>query len=281
MAIAQGLAADVRNRGRVLLADLALDADQAMLHDARDIVPGLQELVEAFRHGNPSPAEIQALTFGDGYAYRVLLGLRRHRDWAALRPRAWQAALDGLRRAFTQVVADIDGDLEGERECGSMDVEERNLLARSVTAAADVVVVTSEPSLPGVHHLVRLVAALVEHGVPAERLQPVVMRGPRSGRARAEVAQAVVELLRPMLGADVDRLASPVHVPENRKIDQALRDGVGVPPGISQTLTAAVLAAQARAASLPAPGAASAAGTPEAVQPGSLGHWAPGTEAFG
>jgi hypothetical protein len=279
MAIAQGLAADVRNRGRVLLADLALDADQAMLHDARDIVPGVQELVEAFRHGTPSAAEIHNLTFGDGYPYRLLLGLRRHRDWAALRPRAWNAALDGLRRAFTQVVADIDSDLEGEKECGSLDVEERNLLARSVTAAADVVVVTADPSLQGVHHLVRLLAALVEHGVPTQRIQPVIGRGPRSGRARAQIAHTVVDLLRPQLGPYVEQLASPVFVADNRKIDQALRDGVGIPAAMSQPLTAAVQAAQARASTLPAP--AVAADTPAPVTPGSLGHWAPGQEALG
>jgi hypothetical protein len=279
MAIAQGLAADVRNRGQVLLADLALDADQAMLHDARDIVPGLQELVEAFRHGTPSPAEIHGLTFGDDHPYRLLLGLRRHRDWAALRPRAWQAALDGLRRAFTAVVADIDDDLEGERECGSVDVEERNLLARSVTSAADVVVVTALPTLTGVHHLVRLVSALVEHGVPAERIQPAVMRGPKAGRGRAQISAAVGDLLRPVLGPVADRMAGPVYVPENRRVDQGLRDGVGLPAAVGASLAAAVMATQARATSLPSPAAASDAPTP--IVPGSLGHWTPGQEAFG
>src|SRR4051812_18903929 len=46
MALAQGLAADVRLADLVALVDLALDADQAMLHDAGDIVPGVQELVD-------------------------------------------------------------------------------------------------------------------------------------------------------------------------------------------------------------------------------------------
>lgn len=272
MGLAQGLAADVRNRGRVLLADLALHADQAMLHDARDIVPGVQELVEAFRHGTPAPAEIVSLTFGDGHPYRLLLGLRRHRDWAALRPRAWLAALDGLRRTFTQVVADIDGDLEGERECGSADVEERNQLARSVTAAADLVMVTASPSMTGVHHLVQGVIALVEHGVPTERLQPVVMRAPRSVRARAQLSRAVADLLRPVLGPFADGLAGPVFVPESRRLDQALRDGVGVPAAVSGPLAAALRAARSRA-----PDAGPRAGPadePVPVVPGTLGHWA-------
>src|SRR5205085_729703 len=54
IALAQGLGSDVRYGGLVLLADLALNADQAMLHDARDVVPGVQELVEAHRNGEPA-----------------------------------------------------------------------------------------------------------------------------------------------------------------------------------------------------------------------------------
>ena len=40
MALAAGLAADPRDRGLVVLADLALHAHQALLHDAGDVVPG-------------------------------------------------------------------------------------------------------------------------------------------------------------------------------------------------------------------------------------------------
>ena len=50
--------------------------------------------------------------------YHLLLGLRRHRDWTAVRPHAFAAGLDGLRRAFRVVVADVDADLEGERTTG-------------------------------------------------------------------------------------------------------------------------------------------------------------------
>jgi hypothetical protein len=175
-------------------------------------------------------------------------------------------------------VADVDGDIEGERECGSLDIEERNLLARSVTASADVVVVTADPSLPGIHHLVRLIGALVEHGVPTERLQPVVIRAPKAGRARAQITQAVSDLLRPVLGPFADQLASPVFIGDNRKLDQALRDGIGVPTAVSSTLAAAVQAAQARVAALPVP--ATGAGAPTPVTPGSLGRWAP-DEAIG
>jgi hypothetical protein len=260
----------------VLLADLALDADQAMLHDARDIVPGVQELVEAFRHGTPSPAEIYGLTFGDGHPYRVLLGLRRHRDWAALRPRAWYAALDGLRRTFTQVVADVDADVEGEGQSGSLDVEERNLLARSVTASADVVLVTLSPTVQGVHRAVRLVVGLVEHGVAVERIQPVVMRAPKSGRSRAEITRAIGDVLQPVLGPFAPGLASPVFIAEQKKLDAAIRDGTALPSSLCAPLASAVEAIGARAGARPAP--TGAGDQPVAVAPGSLGSWA-GQEA--
>ena len=77
----------------VLLADLNLDADQAALHDARDVVPGVAELVDAHRGGQPSADEIRTLTFRvPSRSYHLLLGLRRHRDWTVLRPRAFEAA---------------------------------------------------------------------------------------------------------------------------------------------------------------------------------------------
>ncbi len=80
IALAQGLAADPRHGTPVLLADLALHAEQAMLHDARDIVPGVQELVEAHRTRRPAPEDVRALAFQvDERGYDLLLGLRRAR----------------------------------------------------------------------------------------------------------------------------------------------------------------------------------------------------------
>src|SRR5262245_8427644 len=62
-ALAQGLASDPRHRDLVCLADLALDADQAMLHGSDDVVPGLVELVEGHRTGVPSLDEVRAMTW--------------------------------------------------------------------------------------------------------------------------------------------------------------------------------------------------------------------------
>lgn len=277
IALAQGLAADVRTQGRVLLADLALDADQAMLHDARDIVPGLQELVDAFRHGTPLADDLLALTYGDGSPYRVLLGLRRHRDWTVLRPRALHAALDGLRRAFTHVVADIDPDLEGEAECGSTDVEDRNLLARSTIDLADAVVVTGLPGVQGIHRLVRNIAAIIDHGVPPERILPTINRAPRGARPRAELTRTVAALLDPVLGSAAGVLSSPLFLADHRRVDAGLRDGIGVPGSMATAITGGVQAILSRTIDLRGPASAE----PRPIVPGSLGAWATSQEAAG
>ncbi len=131
IATAQTLGRDPRHGGLVALVDLALDADQAVLHGTDDVVPGLPELVDANRRGTPDATSVLNLTFDvPDRRYRLLLGLRRHRDWSALRPAAVRSTLVSLRRSFQVVIADVDADVEGERECGAVEVEDRNLLAR-------------------------------------------------------------------------------------------------------------------------------------------------------
>src|SRR5690606_26134881 len=133
-------AADPRDRGLVVLADLALRAQQALLHDAGDVVPGLLELYEGHRRAALGADQVRATCFAvPERGYDLLLGLRRHRDWTVLRAGPLDAALEGLRRTYRLVVADVDADVEGEAETRSLDVEERNLLARTTLAGADLV----------------------------------------------------------------------------------------------------------------------------------------------
>ncbi len=270
MALAQGLGDDVRYGGLVLLADLALRAEHAMLHDAGDVVPGVQELVDAHRSGRPTAEEVRSLTFHVAERhYHLLLGLRRHRDWVAIRPRAFEAALDSLRRCYRVVVADIEGDLEGEDQCGSIDVEERNLMARTVVARADGVVLVGVPGTKGLFAMVRLLHDLLEFGVEASRIIPVVNRAPRSPRARAELTRALAELT---TGLGVGRaLPSPGFVPERRRLDDDIRDGARLPGSLTETLAGSVQAVLDRALARPA----RRPGTPEPVPvtPGTLGTW--------
>ena len=150
MAIAQAAGADPANGGRVALVDASLDASLALLHDNGDVVPGLQELVELHRTARPDPEQVRASLWAyPDRGYDLLPGLRRHRDWTALRPRALEATVTSLRRTYATVVADTDADLEGEADTGSLDVEDRNGCARLLTTTADVVVVTGGDGVVG------------------------------------------------------------------------------------------------------------------------------------
>jgi hypothetical protein len=194
--------------------------------------------------------------------YRLLLGLRHPAAWSVLRPRAFDAALAGLRSAFDVVVADITGDFEGEADSGSIEVEERNYMARATAGAADLVVVVGAPGLKGVHSLAQMVRALVGAGVAEARILPAVSRAPRSPRARSETASSLARLADHRYG-----VASPVPIPE-RKVDDAVRNGAPLPAALGRPLAGAVHAALARLVDAPPPLA-----VPEAVAPGSLGGW--------
>ncbi len=271
MALAQGLAAGTGDRGRgrgVLLADLALDADHAMLHDVGDVVPGVQELVEAHRNGRPSSTDVRALAYAvPARGYDVLLGLRRHRDWVTIRPRAFATALDGLRHAYDVVVAEVTGDVEGERQCGSFDVEERNTMARTTVAEADVVLVVGRPGPHGVHALVELVAALADHGVEGARIVPVVNAAPRNPRSRAELARAVAEL------TSFAATATTVFVPERRRLDDLIHAVAPMPSALVQSVHGAVHTLLDRRAVATVVGASAGEPSPVPVAPGSLGSW--------
>ena len=204
--------------------------------------------------------------------YALLLGLRRHRDWAALRPRAVEAAVDGLRRAYRVVVADIDPDVEGEDQCGSADVEDRNVLARTVASRAAAVVVVGAPGTKGVHSLVRAVDGLLELGVPGGRLVPVVNRAPRGPRQRAEVSRTVGSLVAGLRRGGA--VPSPVFVPERRRLDDVIRDGGRLPSSVCAPVGVAVASIIDR---VPATGDEPPVEVePVAVEPGSLGSWAEG-----
>jgi hypothetical protein len=273
-ALAQGLgpAASAGRRGGgagrdVLLADLCRRGDQAVLHDARVLVPGVREVVEAHRTGTPTAADLRAQTFAlDGRGYRLLLGLRRPTHWATLPPRAVDALLDGLRAAFEITVADIDADLEGEGDSGSFDVEERHHLARAALDRADVVIVTGEASTLGCAKLVRLVADVLGRDVDPRRVLLVLPRSPRSPRAKAEVATALADLLRGAIGPAAERIASPLGLPD-RPVDAAVRDSTPLPAPLPEKLAAAVAALLARVGTREAP----VGFAPIPIRPGASG----------
>ena len=264
--LAQSLADDVRNGSMVLLADLRLRAEQAVLHDAGDVLPCVQELVEAHRSGQPTADDVRALAFAvPDRRYSLLLGLRRARHWPAIRPPAFDAAFDSLRRAGGVVVCDIDADLEGEDDAGSIDIEERNVMARVAADQADVVFAVGLPELKGVHSLVRVLEDLVAFGVDPARIVPVLNRAPRSARARAGLAAVIAELTAPFAGG---RLMNPVHLPDRHDVEADLHDGARLPSSLGAPLAGAFKALLDRPRREPV------AESPEPVRPGTLGQWA-------
>ncbi len=269
MALAQAFAGDPSNQGLVLLADLALQGELSMLHDAREVVPGLQELAEAHRAGRLPIEEIRSMVFdASGRGYHLLLGLRRHRDWTAIRPRAFDSALDGLMRSYRLVVADVDPDVEGEDQTGSLDVEDRNLIARTSIARADLVVVVGHGGPKGVHSLSRTVRALTEHGVDPARIIPVINRAARSPRRRAEASRTLATLIDPSESANA--IGNPVFLPERRELDDVIHDGARLPSALGRPIHDEVI----RRLRAPAPHPTNPARPePVAITPGSLGSW--------
>lgn len=238
-AIATRAAIDQPGIASVALIDASLDASQALLHDLGDVVPGLQELVELHRTSNPSADDVRDhFWFSPAHGYDVLPGLRRHRDWSSIRRRAALAAIRSIRRTYPFVVADTDADLEGEPETGSIDIEDRNALARELSTTADVVVVTARPGLVGIHRLLHTLAMLDQQGIAGERVMVVVIGAPRSTRDRSELVRTITGLFTEVRPGS--RLPTPVMVPIRRDLEPFLRDGAPLPRSATGSITAAL-----------------------------------------
>ncbi len=249
--------------GRVLLADLARRSDQALLHATGTVLPALPELVERCRTGTPEARHLHALTFEVATGgYDLLIGMRRSAEWTALRPRAVEAAVEAMRRAWDLVVADTDADLEGQSSTGSVDVEERNALARTACATADAVVVVTRPGLTGLTALVRTMEEVTALGVEPSRVVPVVNRTPR-GTSQREVAAAWPTLTRD------PALRPPVVIPIVRSTEANVRDRRRVPSRVITPIARSVR----QVLDVSDTGSVAQFGDAERIAPGSLGRW--------
>jgi len=265
---AMALAAQFAIDHDVALVDGALDADQALLHDLGDVLPGLPELVEAHRTSTPTIDDVRAgLWRCPVQGYDVLPGLRRHRDWATMRKRTVAAAIRSVRAAYGLVIADADLDLEGESETGVLDLEDRNALSRELLTTADVVVLTARPGIVGVQRLLRAIGVLDEHGIALERVVPVVIGAPRSSLRRSELTRTILRLLaetRPTA-----TVVTPVMIPVRRDLEPFLRDAGPLPTSTAGSVTAAVELVLRSVEPQRAP-----VGQPVRVVPGHLGRTA-------
>jgi MinD-like ATPase involved in chromosome partitioning or flagellar assembly len=254
-ALAQSLGGMSGRRVQTALVDGSRRATQTVLHAPDDVVPGLTELVDAHRNDAPDPEVVRTfLRPVPDRGYDLLVGLRRTRDWAGLRPLALAAALDGLARTYRTVVVDHDPDVDGMAATGSIEVEERHTLSRWAVDRADLVLVVGRPDLAGLHAVASARADLVDQGVSLDRVL-VVLNGVRTAR------------LRQVGDVDLRRAAGGpfVAVPPVRGLEQAHRNVAPLP----RTLVRTVGSAAAHALRHVGPAGASDGST--LVVPGELG----------
>lgn len=254
-ALAQSFGAPAGRQVPTALVDGSRRAAQTVLHAPDDVVPGLTELVDAHRNDAPDPELVRTfLRPVPRRGYDLLVGLRRTRDWAGLRPLALGAALDGLARTYRTVVVDHDPDVDGMAATGSVEVEERHALSRWAVDRADLVVMVGRPDLAGLHALSSLRADLFDHGVAPDRLL-VVLNGVRAARLR-QVGD--VELRRAVGGPFV-------AVPHARRLEEAHRNVAPLPRSLVSTVGAAAADGLRRA------GPAALSDRSTVVAPGELG----------
>lgn len=248
MALAQGLAAHERGEVAVALAELTRRCDLAMYHDVGDVIPGLPELVEAHRGDTPDPEQVRRFLFPiPSRGYDLLLGQRRSRDSAAMAPLSTAAAIDGLRRAYATVVADVDPTVDGETETGSLDIELFNAAQRHAFSVATVIVVVTPPGVRGLRRMAALLQTLGAFGVPAERLLPVINHAPRSTPARASLTRLVADL-NPLEEAVQPVVFSRRH----RLLEEAQHQVTPLPHSLVAPLSNAVAALVERTGTRPA-----------------------------
>ncbi len=235
IAVAQGLA----GRGkRVLLVDLKLNAEQAMLHDVVRPTGGLLALVDAHRLGGIGAEQISELCLAvPERGYDLLPGLHRARFWASIRPVAFTAAFTALTNLYDAVVCDVEADIEREETGGSIEVEERTAMSRIALGEAASVLAVGQPSMKGLHSLNRLLIELGDLGVDMARVIPVFNQAARSPRVRAGYTSALAELIEWRNG--VHPAVTPVHLPA-REVDELLRTGSALPDALVGPVTVAV-----------------------------------------
>lgn len=262
--MARAIASELTDHGTVALVDAAPHADQALLHDLGDIVPGLPELVELHRNGRPDADDVAGRLWEcPRHGYDLLPGLRRPREWTLLRRRPVEAMADSLCARYDFVVVDCDDDVDGERETGSIDIEERNLLARTFVLGADAIVLTTRADVTGLRRGVALTTSLVDAGVAPERIIVSVTGAPRTTRDRSRLSRELTLLLRGDAGIPVP---TPVMVPHRRELAALDLDAAPLPRQYSASVVTALNDVLTRVAP-PTPSAPML----RAVVPGTLG----------
>ena len=147
-------------------------------------------------------------------------------------------------------------------------------MARTTVARADVVAIVGLPGVGGIHRQARIIDDVVRFGVEPERVLPIVNRGPRAPRLRADIARTLAGALSAFRGEAVD-VASPLFIADRRRLDEVHRDGVPLPRPIVEPVGAAVNALLERVVPR------RVVAEPVPVAPGTLGSWSPDPDGRG
>ena len=168
-------------------------------------------------------------------------------------------------------MVDVGADVEGEQQCGSSDVEDRNVLARQVLHRADLVLVVGVPGVAGFRSQLRVLGDLLGHGVAAGRIVPVVNRArgrPPAGRAPRRWRNCSRLAARHRAGVD------PGVRPEAAPVDWSSDRAAPLPGARGEAAwSAAVLGCSSAPVTRRR---RPATDEPVLVAPGSLGSWADG-----
>ncbi|MGB6059684.1 MAG: hypothetical protein WBF71_15625, partial [Microthrixaceae bacterium] len=201
------------------------------------VIPGLPELVDAHRGDRPDPDEIRRLFFNiEDRGYALLLGRRRARDASSMGPISTSAAIEGVRRTFDTVVIDVDPELDGEDETGSIDIENHHGVTRVATGLSDLVLLVVRPGMKGMHDLTELVDTFSEFGVPRDKLLPIINFAPRGALARAALTRLVSQLT----DLDGQSTSPPIFLPPVRSLEDVHNCASRLPSNLTSHLGRAV-----------------------------------------
>jgi hypothetical protein len=165
-------------RAEVVLADLRRRPSQATIH----------ELIDAHRFATLTAPDTRAFCFEvPAMGYDLLTGLRSRHLASTFQHPTILESLHSLANAYTVAVVEIDDEFDGEADTGSIDIEERNALARTTLFAADHVVVTGRASKQGLRDLSAGIEALISFGIPTSAIYPVVNFAPADEPVQAQI----------------------------------------------------------------------------------------------
>jgi hypothetical protein len=124
----------------------------------------------------------------------IVTGSTQQSFWNALTADAADRAMSWLCRSFNYSIFACEANLLGRRETGSLDIEERNLISRTLAQYADLVCVAVQPDAIGVKRWMNQLETLKSLRSEAQPIVTIVVERQRSPIARAQLVRTLNEL---------------------------------------------------------------------------------------